>query len=315
MNWLFVLFAPEPLYNGIGRNLFVPIPYINYNIETKGIIKEILPLNKYSFIISINNNNSNSELCLSKLKKSYNKYNFIYGFKIEGKSFKNIDFCKKGSIFYLNNDNLFVLTLNLQNLKINYANWHLNSKPDLRFKVMFLGDSGSGKSSIIRKVIYNEFIENHYIDISSNLFVLRMEINNYIIDLYLLDTPGRETSIDNIEYQQGTVLVIATYSINSTKSFNIVNMWIKKIKEFYLKCPLIYLIGNKVDLETQREVWKKEGALLTCKNNLNLFMEVSAKTGQNIKNIFIQAAKQLIRKKIFSSLMDWIEKIILIDNI
>ena len=297
------------LYNGNNDNDICSFLDINkfeiiYDITTKGIFKEILPINKSNFLISIYNNDSNNELCLSILKKRNNKYNFIYGCKVEGKSFMNINYCKKGSIFYLNNYNLFALTLNLKKLKINFVNWNLNSKPNLRLNFMLLGDCGVGKSAIIRKAIYNEFNENYLMNITSNFYILRLEINNIIIDLNLWDTPGREINRENIYYQQGTDLIIITYSINSKKSINIVNMLIKKIKEIYWKCPLIYLIGNKADLNHEREVERREGAILTLKNNLNLFMEVSAKTGTNIKNIFIYAAKQLIKRKTFSFLFN-----------
>ena len=253
----------------------------------------MVQVSKFKFIITIYNNNSHYELCICRLNKRYNKYNFIYEFNIETESIISIDIYKKGSIFYRNNDNnkLYVLTLQKpQRILEPYI-----------FHIMIVGDSGVGKTAIIRNAVDKEFIEQHKRDISYDFYTLNMNINNKMIKVCIWDSPGDDLP-EGTQYKRYFKLLIIVYSINSKKSFNNVNNWLESIKQFYFlynkELPLIYLIGNKVDLEHERKVGINEGAILAAQNNLDLFLEVSSKTGKNIKNIFVHAS-EILPEKIF----------------
>ena len=70
-------------------------------------------------------------------------------------------------------------------------------------------------------------------------------------------------------------------------------MWLRELRTHSNPDAKVFLIGNKIDLENQRQVEKEKGEQFCKENKLNLFMESSAKTGVNAQNIFIQAAKTL----------------------
>ena len=83
------------------------------------------------------------------------------------------------------------------------------------------------------------------------------------------------------------------YSIDSKDSFNNLNFWLKDIKTQSSPDVKIFLIGNKSDLEQNREVTQQMGEQMKTEQNFDLFMETSAKTGFNAEKVFIEAAKVL----------------------
>ena len=83
------------------------------------------------------------------------------------------------------------------------------------------------------------------------------------------------------------------YSIDNKNSFNNIETWLNEIKTKGNPDVKIFLIGNKVDLEDKRLVTKEMVNDLCDTHDIKHFMETSAKTGFNAKNIFIEAAKAL----------------------
>ena len=73
-------------------------------------------------------------------------------------------------------------------------------------------------------------------------------------------------------------------------------MWLKELKTHASPDIKIFLIGNKIDLEDSRKVTTEEAKKFQTDFDLNLYMETSAKTGFNAKEIFIEAAKVLVKE-------------------
>ena len=80
------------------------------------------------------------------------------------------------------------------------------------------------------------------------------------------------------------------------KSFQDIEMWLKELKTHSSPDIKIFLIGNKVDLDDERQVPSEQGEKFKQEYDLNLYMETSAKTGLNAKEIFIEAAKILYKE-------------------
>ena len=90
---------------------------------------------------------------------------------------------------------------------------------------------------------------------------------------------------------------IYTYE-NSTKSFENIHLWIKELRQNSSPDTKIFLIGNKADLEKSRVIQKEQGEKLKEEYGIEYFIEASAKTGFNVQEIFIKAAKLLFQEYI-----------------
>jgi GTPase SAR1 family protein len=103
-------------------------------------------------------------------------------------------------------------------------------------------------------------------------------------------------------------LAILLYAINNRTSFINVEHWLKDLKSEANPNVRVMLIGNKCDLENERIISKDDGENFKEENKLDFFMETSAKTGENARNVLIEAAKFLyqdfLNKKIQGSISD-----------
>jgi small GTP-binding protein len=123
-----------------------------------------------------------------------------------------------------------------------------------------------------------------------------ISINDRNVRIQLWDTAGSEAyrSITRSYYKNSTCAFIV-YDITSSKTFYDVRKWLQDCRELCYKNVLIYLIGNKIDLEDIRQVTYEEGKKFADENGL-IFYETSALTGKNIEDIFINSATELVNK-------------------
>ena len=128
----------------------------------------------------------------------------------------------------------------------------------------------------------------------SSLDPFNIKINGKAINMGIWDTSGKEAYRALFSNLYGGIsLAIIVYSIDDKESFNNVESWLFNLMEKASEDVKIFLIGNKSDLENNREVTKEEGEKFKLEQCLDLFFETSAKNGNNAKNVFIEAAKML----------------------
>ena len=171
-----------------------------------------------------------------------------------------------------------------------------NAKNDLFAKVEVVGDLKVGKTSIVKRLIQNEFTENYKETVGYEFNPYLIKVNNKIIKFQIWDMCGNEnyrSALLNL-YRNAT-LGILVYSVCSRESFNNLNIWIEQLKKFALPNSKIILIGNKCDDEQNRQVSYEEGKQICEKNNLEFFLEVSAKNGFNSPNFLELAAISLYK--------------------
>ena len=123
-----------------------------------------------------------------------------------------------------------------------------------------------------------------------------IKINDKNVRIQIWDTAGSEAyrSITRT-YYKGSACAFIVYDITEKKTFYDVASWLQDCKDMCFKDILIYLVGNKNDLEDKRQVTQEEAQEFADENNL-IFFETSALTGNNIEKIFNESATKLVNK-------------------
>ena len=167
---------------------------------------------------------------------------------------------------------------------------------DLSFKMIVIGDAGVGKSCLTTKASKGIFDEAYSATVGFEFLVFNVKINEKVVKLQIWDTCGQEIYRSLISsFYRNASLAMMVYAIDSKESFNHIEAWLKEIKLQSNPDIKIFLIGNKIDLEDQRVIQTSQAKNFAEKYELDYFMETSAKTGINVQDIFIQAAKILYK--------------------
>ena len=157
-----------------------------------------------------------------------------------------------------------------------------NSISVTRHKIIFVGDANTGKTSIINRIIDNPFNETYEVSIGIDFMSKNIRFRGQNIKIQIWDSAGQEKYKGLIpSYVRNSSIVFIVYDISNRSSFNNVHNWISFVKN--IEKTIMILCWNKNDLS--REVEKKEGEELAKREGL-LFFESSAKTNENIKNMF-----------------------------
>ena len=170
-------------------------------------------------------------------------------------------------------------------------------------KYIIIGNSSVGKSCITMRYIHDSFNEEFKTTIGVEFGSKNVTIKGKIYKIQIWDTAGEETfrSITRA-YYKNSVCACIVYDITNRNSFLDVKSWLDDCKKQSPKTVILVLIGNKIDLEEQREVSFEEGNKFAKDNNM-LFFETSAKNGDNIENIFYNSA-EIIDKNIAENYYD-----------
>ena len=184
----------------------------------------------------------------------------------------------------------------MQDLEIRDLNQEIN--PEFAFKVVILGDSGVGKTSLVKYEIQNSFINNN----NDSTIIFEHSFKNYSImgknvRLQIWDTCGKEMYHSSVQnFYRSALCIFVVFSLDSLDSFNRVNQWIDEIKENNSEEYILVLVGNKSDLTRPRKIEKEVIENYCKRNEIENYFEASAKSGENVHEIFKSVVKQLFIK-------------------
>jgi len=165
---------------------------------------------------------------------------------------------------------------------------------DLSFKIIVIGDSGVGKTCITNQATKLKFVNYHKATVGMELYSLSVKLNKILIKLQIWDTCGQETYRSLItNFYRSSSLGVLVYAIDDIKSFNDLDFWMKEIKINNSPDTKLVLVGNKLDMEDDRKIKFEEGKNYAKSNGFEDFFETSAKTGENVRKMFIKVAKLL----------------------
>ncbi|MEX2721628.1 MAG: GTP-binding protein [Candidatus Wukongarchaeota archaeon] len=163
------------------------------------------------------------------------------------------------------------------------------------FKVIVVGDAATGKTAVTMRWATGTFSESYRMTIGVDFAVKIVEADGKKVKLSVWDTAGQERfSHIRPMYFRGARGSIIVYDVTNKKSFENVGHWLEEVKKHCDRIPLL-LVGNKVDLEVQREVTTREGEGLAEKLGIPFF-ETSAKTGEVVTKCFTMLAKEMVEE-------------------
>ncbi|CAL9733212.1 GTP-binding protein Ypt6p [Monosporozyma servazzii] len=170
-----------------------------------------------------------------------------------------------------------------------------NNKSLSKYKIVFLGEQGVGKTSLITRFMYDTFDVHYQATIGIDFLSKTMYLDDKTIRLQLWDTAGQERFRSLIpSYIRDSRVAIIVYDITKKKSFEFIDKWIEDVKnERGEENVILCIVGNKNDLNDERQVSTEEGEQKAKILGANIFMETSTKVGYNVKNLFKKIAKSL----------------------
>ena len=167
--------------------------------------------------------------------------------------------------------------------------------PNYSFKVIISGKSGVGKTSIIRYEMDKVFSHNLNSPTIFDHFFKNYKIDDKIIRLQIWDTGGEDTyEIVLRNLYKLALCILVVFSLDDESSFLYLSKIIKNINELNeIEEPLIILVGNKSDNISERKIEKEDIEKFCDDYNVENYFEVSAKSGDNINDMFKSVVTQL----------------------
>ncbi|CAH2084719.1 unnamed protein product [Euphydryas editha] len=164
------------------------------------------------------------------------------------------------------------------------------------FKFLVIGSAGTGKSSLLNNFIGNKFKEDRCHTIGVEFGSKIVNIGGKSAKLQIWDTAGQERfrSVTR-SYYRGAAGALLVYDITSRDSFNALSNWLRDARTLASPNIVILLVGNKKDLDEAREVTYTEASQFAQDNEL-MFLETSAKSGENVEEAFLKCSKTILAK-------------------
>ena len=182
--------------------------------------------------------------------------------------------------------------------KIEYIGEKLTK--DLKvYKVIIIGMLGVGKTSIIHSIMNNEVDKEYSPTMSLDIKHIQTKVNDKIIQIQIWDSCGNDKLAQQMpNLFKDAFIAIIVYAINNKKSFEELKKWYNLVKEYSFD-NIIFLIGNKSDLEEEREITKEN--VETFKNNyddIKIFFETSALNHENMDKLLDNIVISIYEKDI-----------------
>ena len=173
----------------------------------------------------------------------------------------------------------------------------MSSESSKTFKILTIGESGVGKTCILRRFVENKFLKNHLATIGIDFKTKTLNINNQEIKLKIWDTAGQER-FRNIttQYYKGADGIVLIYDVTDDASYEKIRDWMEQILSNTKREDIgLVLLGNKCDMEP-RAVTEEQGNKMAEELKVSYF-ETSALTGQGINEAFNELTRDIMKRK------------------
>ncbi|XP_027855579.1 ras-related protein Rab-15-like isoform X1 [Xiphophorus couchianus] len=166
---------------------------------------------------------------------------------------------------------------------------------DVLFRLLLLGDSGVGKTCMLRRFTEGEFDPSHISTIGVDFKMKTIEIDGLKVRIQIWDTAGQERyQTITKQYYRRAQGIVFVYDITNLPSFQHIAKWASDVDEFAPDDVQTVLVGNKADEEFDRQVTKDQGKKLAETYGMEFF-ETSASTSSNISESFIRVTELVLQ--------------------
>jgi len=163
-------------------------------------------------------------------------------------------------------------------------------------KVVLLGDSGTGKSCLLKQLCENKFDDGHVSTIGVDFGVRTIQLDSTVAKLQIWDTAGQDRfrSI-TASYYRGADTILLVFDVCNVESFENVWMWYQEATRFAKDDATIVLVANKIDMNEKRKVSAADIKGMLAKLNTTHCIETSAKTSKNVLEAFVLGASEYVK--------------------
>ena len=169
-------------------------------------------------------------------------------------------------------------------------------EPEITLKILLVGDSSVGKTTLLLKYVEGKFSDSHITTIGVEYKDKEITVDNRKINLQIWDTSGQERyrSITKNFYRNADGILFI-FDVTNEESFNQLKDWLTS-SEVCDKDFKKLIVGNKIDLKEKRVVNKEKMENFAEKKELKCF-ETSAKDNTNVNEVFEEMAKLILSNK------------------
>lgn len=167
---------------------------------------------------------------------------------------------------------------------------------DYLFKLLLIGDSGVGKTCLLFRFSEDSFNPTFISTIGIDFKIQTVEIDGKRIKLQVWDTAGQERfRTITTAYYRGAMGILLVYDVTAKKTFENITSWLRNIEEHAAEGVEQLLVANKCDQEDKRVISEEQGQLLAVQHGID-FIEVSALSGENVREAFYRMARRVKTK-------------------
>ena len=163
-------------------------------------------------------------------------------------------------------------------------------------RVIIVGDSGVGKTSLIHRIQTGTFLESLTPTIGAGVTPIDVRVNDTVIAFQLWDTAGQEMYRNIIPiYFKNAVFALVVFAFDDLHSFDNLQSWVDEVRQHGREDTPMLIIGNKHDTPSS-QVNEDEAKKWASDNNLQIFF-TSAKTGENVQILMQHIAMQYLKAR------------------
>lgn len=170
---------------------------------------------------------------------------------------------------------------------------------DHLFKLLLIGDSSVGKTSLMCRYSHDTYNPNYVSTIGVDFIMKTIDLNGKRIKLQIWDTAGQERfQAITASFYRGAMGIMLIFDVTNGKSFDNIGRWLRNIEENSDSQDVVrMLVGNKCDLNDLRVVTTEKAEEIAMSHVIP-FIETSAKTNFNVTEAFVELALRVLEKQI-----------------